>query len=72
MDLAFAEIAALAPRLARREVSPVDVTRACLDQILAYDGAINAFITVLAESALADAEAAEREIGAGRYRGSAH
>jgi len=71
-DLAYAEIATLAPLLARREVSPVEVTRACLDRIAAHDGAINAFITVLEESALRDAEQAEREIAAGTFRGPLH
>jgi aspartyl-tRNA(Asn)/glutamyl-tRNA(Gln) amidotransferase subunit A len=71
-DLSYSEIATLAPLLARREVSPVEVARACLDRIAAHDGSINAFITVLEESALREAEQAEREIGAGNYRGPLH
>jgi aspartyl-tRNA(Asn)/glutamyl-tRNA(Gln) amidotransferase subunit A len=71
-DLAYAEIATLAPRLAHREVSPVEVTRACLERIAAHDGPINAFITVLEESALREAEQAERDIAAGNYRGPLH
>jgi aspartyl-tRNA(Asn)/glutamyl-tRNA(Gln) amidotransferase subunit A len=71
-DLAYAEIGDIAPRLARRELSPVELTRACLERIAALDGDVNAFITVLEESALREAEQAEREIGGGQYRGPLH
>jgi aspartyl-tRNA(Asn)/glutamyl-tRNA(Gln) amidotransferase subunit A len=48
----------LAPRLRRREVSPVELTQACLDRIEELNPALNAFITVTAEAALAEAQAA--------------
>jgi aspartyl-tRNA(Asn)/glutamyl-tRNA(Gln) amidotransferase subunit A len=70
--LAYASIAELGPRLRRREVSPVEVTRACLERIEQLDQRINAFITVLGEAALEEARTAEREIGAGSYRGPLH
>jgi aspartyl-tRNA(Asn)/glutamyl-tRNA(Gln) amidotransferase subunit A len=54
-----------------RAVSPVDLTRQCLQRIDARPE-LNAFITVMRESALAEAQRAEREIGAGRYRGALH
>jgi aspartyl-tRNA(Asn)/glutamyl-tRNA(Gln) amidotransferase subunit A len=64
-------IAELAPAIARGEVSPVDLVRGCLARI---DGRreLNAFITVMRESALADAERAAAEIAQGRYRGPLH
>ncbi len=64
-------ISELAPRIARGEVSPVDLVRGCLARI---DGRreLNAFITVMRESALADAERAATEIAQGRYRGPLH
>jgi aspartyl-tRNA(Asn)/glutamyl-tRNA(Gln) amidotransferase subunit A len=65
-------IVALAPRLRRREISPVEVTRACLDRIEKLNPALNAFITVTAESALAEAWAAEIEISRGEWRGPLH
>jgi aspartyl-tRNA(Asn)/glutamyl-tRNA(Gln) amidotransferase subunit A len=62
----------LAPRLRRKEVSPVEVTRACLDRIEQVNSTLNAFITVTAESALAEARAAEMEISRGEWRGPLH
>jgi aspartyl-tRNA(Asn)/glutamyl-tRNA(Gln) amidotransferase subunit A len=65
-------IAELAPRLRRKEVSPVDLTRACLDRVEKFDPALNAFITVTGEAALAEARAAEAEILRGEWRGPLH
>ncbi len=62
----------LAERLRRRDVSPVEVARTALDRIAAHDGRLRTFITVTADQALAEAQGAEREIGAGRYRGPLH
>jgi len=62
----------LGPRLRRKEVSPVELTRACLDRIEKLNPALNAFITVTAESALAEARAAEIEISRGEWRGPLH
>jgi aspartyl-tRNA(Asn)/glutamyl-tRNA(Gln) amidotransferase subunit A len=65
-------IVALAPRLRRKEVSPVELTQACLDRIEELNPALNAFITVTAEAALAEAQAAEIEIARGEWRGPLH
>ena len=69
---ALETIAELAPRLRRKEVSPVELTRACLDRIEKLNPMLNAFITVTAESALAEARAAEIEISRGEWRGPLH
>jgi aspartyl-tRNA(Asn)/glutamyl-tRNA(Gln) amidotransferase subunit A len=61
-----------ARRLRRREISPVEITRACLERIEKLNPRLNAFITVTAESALAEAQAAEAEIGRGGWRGPLH
>lgn len=65
-------IVELAPRLRRREVSPVELTQSCLDRIEKLNPTLNAFITVTAESALAEARAAESEISRGDWRGPLH
>lgn len=65
-------IAELAPRLRRKEVSPVELTRGCLDRIEKLNPALNAFLTVTSESALAEARAAESEISRGEWRGALH
>ncbi len=71
-DLHFLELTDLATRIRAREVSPVAVTRAQLDRIAALDGGLGSYAHVMAESALAQARAAEAEIAAGRYRGPLH
>jgi aspartyl-tRNA(Asn)/glutamyl-tRNA(Gln) amidotransferase subunit A len=62
----------LGQRLRRKEISPVEVTRECLTRIEKLNPALNAFITVMAESALAEARTAESEILNGQWRGPLH
>ena len=57
-DLAFASIAELAPRLAARDISPVEVTEAVLARIDAHDAHLNSFITRTTDSARHAARAA--------------
>jgi aspartyl-tRNA(Asn)/glutamyl-tRNA(Gln) amidotransferase subunit A len=71
-ERAFASIAELAPRLAARELSPVEVTEAALARLEQLEPKINAFITVTAESARDAARAAEAAIRAGHYQGPLH
>ena len=59
-------------RLHKKEVSPVELTRDCLARIERLNPTLNAFITVAAESALAQARAAEAEILRGNWRGPLH
>jgi aspartyl-tRNA(Asn)/glutamyl-tRNA(Gln) amidotransferase subunit A len=53
-------------------VSPVELTRACVDRIERLDTEIHAFASVDVTHALEEARAAEREIQSGRYRGPLH
>lgn len=55
-----------------REISPVDLVKASLDRIEAYDDTLRAWITVEPEFALKAAKEAETEIVQGRYRGPLH
>src|SRR5512132_3196083 len=52
-------------------VSPVELVHRCLDRIEARLE-LNAFITVMADSAVSAAQVAEREITSGHYRGPLH
>lgn len=65
-------IAAASELLRRKEISPVDLTNACLARIEQLNPKLNAFITVMNDSALAQARSAESEIHAGRWRGPLH
>ncbi len=71
-ELTSLGIAQLAPLLRGGVVSPVALVQAHLDRIARYDGAINSFITVTADHALAAARVAAGEIAAGHYRGPLH
>ena len=65
-------IAEVSELVRRKEISPVELTESCLSRIEELNPTINAFITVLYESALAEARAAEAEISAGNWRGPLH
>jgi aspartyl-tRNA(Asn)/glutamyl-tRNA(Gln) amidotransferase subunit A len=69
IDLTISEAAEL---LRRKEISPVDLTTACLDRIERLNPLLNAFITVTHESALAQAHVAEDEIQHDNWRGPLH
>ena len=65
-------IAQLALALRSREVTATAVTSECLAAIADRNAALNAFITVLADTALEEARHADQEIAAGRYSGPLH
>src|SRR5438045_5854240 len=52
--------------------SPVELTEACLKRIEKYNPAVNAFITITRESALATAREMEAEAHRGKWRGPLH
>ena len=70
--LHFRTITEIAERIAAKELSPVDVTAAMLERIEQLDGQLKSYATVMSEHAMAAAQAAEREINAGTYRGPLH
>ena len=55
-----------------RRVSPSELTEACLARIEAVEPRLNAFVTVTADLARAQAREATAEIKSGRYRGPLH
>jgi aspartyl-tRNA(Asn)/glutamyl-tRNA(Gln) amidotransferase subunit A len=58
--------------LQRKSLSPVELAEQCLARIEKLNPQLNAFITVTADSALAQARQAEQEIRQGDYRGPLH
>ena len=58
-------ISELAAKLAAREVSAREAVQSCLDQIARVDGKIHAFISHDAADALAQADAADKELAKG-------
>ncbi|MFG2139899.1 amidase [Streptomyces sp. NPDC048650] len=61
-ELAYQPAACLAGMIRRRELSPVELVRSCLDRIERRNPAVNAFVTVCADEALDAARRAEREV----------
>jgi len=61
-----------ADQIRTRKLSPIELTRECLANIDRLNPTLNAFITVTADLALAQAQRAEEEISAGNYRGPLH
>lgn len=71
-DLAQRSIKSASDLLRTRQASPVDLVRACLDQIQKHQADLNAYITITADQALAQARIAEDEIRRGKWRGPLH
>jgi aspartyl-tRNA(Asn)/glutamyl-tRNA(Gln) amidotransferase subunit A len=71
-DLAWLDLAEASRLVQTRAVSPVELTRACLNRIERLDPVLKAFITVTAESALQEAQTAEEEISRGNWKGPLH
>jgi aspartyl-tRNA(Asn)/glutamyl-tRNA(Gln) amidotransferase subunit A len=71
-DLERFTIATLAREIESRKISPVEVTRLFLERIERVNPTLNAYLTVTADQALADAQKADQEINQGRYRGPLH
>jgi aspartyl-tRNA(Asn)/glutamyl-tRNA(Gln) amidotransferase subunit A len=72
MTAAIPTIAEAARLIAAKRLSPVELTRACLDRVRALDGRLHAFVFVAEERALAEARVAEAAIMADRPCGPLH
>lgn len=71
-NLEFATVEALSTLLARKKVSPVELTQLFLSRIERLNPNLNAFITVTPEVALSEARTAEKELLRGKRRGVLH
>ncbi|MCX6022135.1 MAG: amidase, partial [Chloroflexi bacterium] len=65
-------ISELAPLIASKQVSPVEVTETLLERIERYNPLMRIYITITRELAMAQAKAVEAAIRAGDYRGPMH
>ncbi|MGN7164807.1 amidase [Paenibacillus cellulositrophicus] len=71
-ELLYDTIAGLSERIRSRRISPVEITQMLLERIETLNPRLNAYVTVTADLALAQAKAAEVEIMKGEYRGPLH
>jgi aspartyl-tRNA(Asn)/glutamyl-tRNA(Gln) amidotransferase subunit A len=72
MSTTIPTIAQAAKQIAAKQLSPVELTRACLDRVQALDNRLHAFIHLTEERALAEARAAEAAIMASGPSGPLH
>src|SRR3954466_4554285 len=71
-DLCFLSATDLRGRISRKQVSPVEVTRAVLARAERLQPELNCFITLCGDQAMADAKNAERMVVAGQPVGLLH
>lgn len=71
-DLHYLELLEIGKLIQSKELSSVEVTQAQLDRIGKLNGVLKSYATVMADSALADAQKADAEIAAGKLRGLLH
>ncbi len=70
--VAFATVRELGEALRLRKLTSVELTKMYLARLKRYDPTLHFVITLTEERALAQAEQADREIAAGKYRGPLH
>ena len=71
-DVAALSLAEASARIKARSVTSAQLVEACLRRIETYNPKVNAFITVTAAVARAQAKALDEELRAGKYRGPLH
>ena len=71
-DLVYLSIQEAANLIAARQVSPLELTDACIGRAEQLDGELNAYITRTFETAREEARTATEEIAAGHVRGPLH
>lgn len=70
--LAFMPISQLAALLRTRQISSMELTKLYLQRLRKADATLHCVVSFTEETALKQAEAADREIATGRYRGPLH
>jgi aspartyl-tRNA(Asn)/glutamyl-tRNA(Gln) amidotransferase subunit A len=71
-ELTFLTLAEAAELIRAKKLSPVEYTKALLARIERHEPTYHAFVTLMPEVALKEAQAAEAEIAAWRWRGPFH
>ena len=71
-DILFAPVRAQAALIRDKKLSPVELTKAYLDRLKRIGTKLGAVVTITRDLALKQAQAAEGEIAAGKYRGLLH
>jgi Asp-tRNA(Asn)/Glu-tRNA(Gln) amidotransferase A subunit family amidase len=71
-DLAFLGVASLAELVRTRQVTATELTRLSLDRLKQYGSDLACVVNLTEARALRQAEQADREIAAGKYRGPLH
>ncbi|MFZ0463960.1 MAG: amidase [Candidatus Acidiferrales bacterium] len=71
-DVLYLPIRELGERIRTQKISPVELTESYLDRSKRLGPKFNAYVTITEDLALEQAHAAEKEIGAGHYRGPLH
>jgi hypothetical protein len=71
-ELAFLSLTELACLVRTKKVSSVELTKLYLKRLKEYDPALSCVVTLTEKTALAQAEQADKEIAAGKYKGPLH
>jgi len=71
-ELTALTIAEAGELIRKKSLSPVEIAAACLERVERYDKRLSAYITVLGDSAMAEARQAEQAIARGEYLGPLH
>src|SRR4029078_4781446 len=71
-DLCYLGLVEVGQQIQAKKLSPVDVTTAMIDRIGRLDGKLKSYAYVMADAALAEAAAAEKEIASGKIKGTLH
>ena len=71
-DILYLPVTELARRIRLRQLSPVELTQSYLDRSQKIGTRLNAYATLTPDLAMKQAQGAEKEIKAGKYRGPLH
>lgn len=71
-DIAFLPVSELASLVRKKEISSVELTKIYLDRLEKYNPLLNCVVTMTSDLAIKQAQKADQEIAAGRYRGPLH